>query len=514
MKNLYTLGLQQVQQELIALQSPGFYWITCQRPEDARTLLRQVVSQQKAATLVSADEPPQALLTPDPPGGPARIPLFSLPANKASLQHLASDMARVMNKRSGLVMFYSQAALWSKLSPDELTVWIKGLRRVLLKKQMTLLMITCGTAIIPLRNHLQRYFRQLDGVAHLEFQQDSWQYRINWWYSADKLLADRAIRLNCIDNQFIAQAEAAASQPLSLNDENQFLAQQDVLEGAPPLSAQWQLFSDNESVYARGQQANAATVIFSLAHNQDVPTLASMVHGLRRSRGNALKIVVRELGTSLRYSDERLLLACGVNSIVPTAAPLSRLLTALEGVQGQQFTRHVPADLPALVQALQPLQQKGYLPLERFCAAVQQLMNNTLLPENDKGLMVALRPVPQLSPPQVLTLCKPRRFGDLVTLVDDRLYLFLSSCRFNDLDIALKSIFSLPHDELFSNRMVWFADNQILSEVNKVRQLMPVAQFEPLTVPAAAQPAAPAAAAPRNPQTPQPIIIDLGEPHV
>ena len=45
------------------------------------------------------------------------------------------------------------------------------------------------------------------------------------------------------------------------------------------------------------------------AHNQDVPTLASMVHGLRRSRGNALKIVVRELGTSLRYSDERLLLA-------------------------------------------------------------------------------------------------------------------------------------------------------------------------------------------------------------
>ncbi len=67
-------------------------------------------------------------------------------------------MARVMNKRSGLVMFYSQAALWSKLSPDELTVWIKGLRRVLLKKQMTLLMITCGTAIIPLRNHLQRIF--------------------------------------------------------------------------------------------------------------------------------------------------------------------------------------------------------------------------------------------------------------------------------------------------------------------------------------------------------------------
>ena len=53
MKNRYALGLQQVQQELITLQSPGFYWITSQRPEYARTLLRQVISQQEAATLIS-----------------------------------------------------------------------------------------------------------------------------------------------------------------------------------------------------------------------------------------------------------------------------------------------------------------------------------------------------------------------------------------------------------------------------------------------------------------------------
>ena len=283
-----------------------------------------------------------------------------------------------------------------------------------------------------------------------------------------------------------------------------------MLEGAPPLSSQWHLFSDNESVFSRAQQANAATVIFSLAHNQDINALAKMVHSLRRSRGNALKIVVREISTSLRYSDERLLLACGVNAIVPGAQTLSRFLTTLEGIQGQQFTRHVPANLPALMQALQPLQQKGYLQLEPFCAAVQQLMSNTLLPENDKGLMVALRPVPQLKPEQILTLCKPRRFGDLVTLINDRIYLFLSSCRFNDLDIALKSIFSLPHDELFSNRVVWFEDNQILSEVHKIRQLTPVAQREVPMAPIEAPRANKVSASDmRGAQTPQSIILNL-----
>lgn len=510
MKKHYALGLQQIQQELNTLQNPGFYWITSQRQEDARTLLRQVVSQQKAATLISADEKPQALLTPDPIGGPARMPLFSLPANKSSLKQLESDFSRVLNSRSGLVIFYSNAALWGKLSPDELTFWLKRMRRLLSKKQITLLMITSGTSIIHLRNHLQGYFRQLDGLAHLEFQQDSWHYRINWWYAADKLLADRAIRLSYVDNQFIAVNQAEQNIPLSRNDENQFLAQEGVLEGAPPLSAQWQLFSDNESVFSRAQQANAATVIFSLVHNQDINSLATMVHSLRRSRGSALKIVVREISTTLRYSDERLLLACGVNAIVPTAASLSRFLTTLEGIQGQQFSRHVPANLHDLMQALQPLQQKGFLPLDAFCAAVQQLMSNTLLPENDKGLLVALRAVPQLKPEQILTLCKPRRFGDLVTLVNDRIYLFLSSCRFNDLDIALKSIFSLPHDELFSNRIVWFEDNQIVSEADKIRQLTPVAQRDRQAAPLAAAPVSTQTAAPeRGAQTPQPITLNL-----
>jgi cellulose biosynthesis protein BcsE len=124
---------------------------------------------------------------------------------------------------------------------------------------------------------------------------------------------------------------------------------------------------------------------------------------------------------------------------------------------------------------LQPLHEKGYLRLDAFCQSVGQLISNTLLPENDKGLLVALRPVPQLKPQQILTLCKPRRFGDLVTVLEDRVILFLSSCRYNDLDKALKYIFSLPHDELFANRMVWFEDNQILAEVSNIKKLTPMA---------------------------------------
>lgn len=507
MKNFYMLGLPQIQEELMAMQKPGCYWITCNRYEDARTLARQVLSNQSAATLISSDEKPRSLLTPDIEQGPERIPLYSLPEKKRDLLHLHHDFARTLTTRSGLILFFANVSHWNQFSSSELSRWVKEMRKFLKHKGFTLLIISWGATVINLRNYLHGYFRQVDGVAHLEFQQDSWKYRINWWYSADRLFADRAIRLSYQNNQFIVVKENNENNPLSLNDENNYLAEEKVLEGAPPLSRQWQLFNNNELLFSAAQQANAATVIFNLSHNEQITSLANRIHSLRRLRGNALKIVVREMQTSLRYSDERLLLACGVNAIVPFGAPLSRFLTLLEALQGQQFTRHVPANLDDLIGAMQPLQQKGFLKLDAFCESVNLLISNTLLPENGKGLLVALRPVPELRPEQALTLCKPRRFGDLVTVLGDRLYLFLSSCRFNDLDTALTFIFSLPHDELFSNRMVWFEDNQIVSEIRQMKTRVPGAWHDMALKPAPEPIRAGAAPSTTERKTPQPLTL-------
>lgn len=505
MKNSFSLGLRQVQPEVITLQNPGFYWVTCARQQDMRAFIRQVISQQHAATLISAGLPPRELLTPDLTGGPDRIPLFSLPANKKSLLQLERDLSRTLSHKSGLVIFSSSAAQWDKLNEAELRDWITRMRKMLRKRNITLLIVTTGITLFNQTSSLQRYYRHIDGLAYLTVEQDSWLYQISWWYTGERLFADRTLRLGYEDAHFFALKET--QEPLSLNDEQHYLADKSVLEGAPPLSRQWQLFDDNQQVWLQAQQAHAATVIFSLNHSEQIGELAKMVHSLRRARGNGLKIVVREMGVSLRYSDERLLQACGVNTIVPTTAAMSRFLTMLEGIQGQRFSRRVPASLDALIASLQPLHEKGYLRLDAFCEAVSQLISNTLLPENDKGLLVALRPVPQLTPQQVLTLCKPRRFGDLVTVLEDRVILFLSSCRYNDLDKALKFIFSLPHDELFANRIIWFEDNQILAEIGNIKKMTPMALQVLTPVSDSVRPAEiPPVAAPERP-VPQPITL-------
>ena len=266
------------------------------------------------------------------------------------------------------------------------------------------------------------------------------------------------------------------------SDEKVILSNLRVLEGAPALSEYWTLFDTNDAVFNAGRMAQAATLIFSITQNEQIEQLGRYIHTLRRQRGSALKIVVREQTPSLRATDERLLLSSGANMVIPSGAPLSRCLTLIESVQKQQFTRHIPEDFNTLLTWSQPLKLRGYQKWGDFCEAVHNIMANTMLPADGKGVMVALRPAPGLRVEQALTLCKPNRMGDIMTIGNNRLVLFLSFCRVNDLDTALNHIFPLPTGDIFSNRMIWFEDKQITAEIIQMRGILPENWNTPLPI--------------------------------
>ena len=171
---------------------------------------------------------------------------------------------------------------------------------------------------------------------------------IAFWCNEKGVSARQQLTLKHIEGKWhLAQQEETVVQPRS--DEKRILSHIAVLEGAPALSENWSLFESNEDLFHEARITQAATLIFSLMQNNQIETLARQIHTLRRQRGSALKIIVRENNTSLRATDERLLLGCGANMVIPWNAPLSRCLTLIESVQGQQFSRHVPEDISTLL---------------------------------------------------------------------------------------------------------------------------------------------------------------------
>jgi cellulose biosynthesis protein BcsE len=386
-------------------------------------------------------------------------------------------LKRALNVTGRLFIFMLPASVWKDFSQTELVDWLTDVRHWLIKHDATFLMLNYGSGTTRLNDQLISHVSFLSGLSSVESLQDCARYIVFWWLGGAGLIANQAITWETDKRGRFVQSVLLPTYSPAVSDERQFLAEQSVLEGAPPLSVNWRLLDNNLQVAQLGALRHSATLVFALTESDQVVVLAQQIHSLRRQRGIALKIVVREMKASLRYTDERLLQACGANLVVPYIAPLSRFLTMLESIQGQRFTRHVPATIDTLLAALTPSHLKGPVDNATFCRMVPGLIENTLMPEDDKGILVALRPVPGLSPQQALSLCHLRRGGDLVTTTASRLYLFLSNCRINDLDTVLGYIFRLPFTEAFTNRLVWTHDVQILSEVKQLKKQEPQSVF-------------------------------------
>ncbi|BDH44164.1 protein BcsE [Salmonella enterica subsp. enterica serovar Choleraesuis] len=459
----------------------GIWWVNTERQEDLFTFVNETLAAQAQNSHV-------AVLMSDgiirnhlafTTSGPETVQLFSLKPTKSSLESLQSDLLCSRSPENYLFILACHETLWDVYSAPQLRRWLQKLNRWAQHYRCSFLIVNNGRATDRFTSLLINEYRGLDGLATLQFLGEKFRLDVEFWCNDSGVSAQQHIMLDYKNGSW-SQMNESTSAPQPLNDTRQILSHIGVLEGAPALSEHWKLFENNDALFNAARTSQAATIVFQLSQNSQIEQMATMIHTLRRQRGSALKLVVREKNACLRATDERLLLGCGTSLIVPWNSSLSRCLSLIESIQEQKFTRHVPEDIQVLLQAMHPLKQRGYLKWEEFCQSLDNILTNPLIPEDNRGLLVALRPVPGLKVEQLLTLCRPNRLGDIVTLGDNRLYLFLSFCRINDLDVALKHIFPLPIGDLISNRVVWFEDKQIAAELTQMRISDPAQRSRPL----------------------------------
>ncbi|HEY3986634.1 cellulose biosynthesis protein BcsE [Cedecea sp.] len=482
MEPIFSLGIRSLWNELSHMPAGGVWWLNVDHQNDAINLVNQtVISQQQdanVAVITMSAQPKQAIKL-DPTTGPEKIRLFSMPSSINGLNSLRRDLMCSINPENYFFILLSSDNAWENISTADLRHWISAMAKWTTRNKCSLLFVNVGNNNDKQFSLLVNEHRNLSGLASLRAQSDIHRFDVAFWCNEKGVTADQQLNVHWQNGTWYV-VENAENAPQPRSDEKRVLSHIAVLEGAPALSENWQLFDNNEQLFEAARTAQAATIIFSLTQNGQINSIARQIHSLRRQRGSALKLIVRENQASLRATDERLLLGCGATLIIPWNAPLSRCLTMIESVQGAKFTRHVPEDISVLIDQMQPLKLRGYQPWDVFCSGISTLMNNALLPEDGKGVMVALRPVPGLRVEQALTLCRPNRMGDVVTLGENRLVLFLSFCRINDLDTALNHIFPLPVNDIFTNRMVWFEDSQIAAEILQMQAMRPEKWAKPL----------------------------------
>jgi cellulose biosynthesis protein BcsE len=219
----------------------------------------------------------------------------------------------------------------------------------------------------------------------------------------------------------------------------------------------WRITDDDLGlVQALGEGAVAATFVLAFTPDTDFDPLARCLFGLRKRGGPRLKILVREVGSRLRYNQETLAVRLGANLVVPAELSTARFLSLSTMVQGQVFPHSLPSSYEQALKQAMPEQERGYLPPAEFTRAVRTALAHSRV----LGLEVALLRLPLaygLLPLDALHHCKVKRAGDLCTADAASVYVFLYACRENDVDTTLERLFTLPVGELFTG------DDRLLS---------------------------------------------------
>jgi cellulose biosynthesis protein BcsE len=431
------------------LHVQGLYWLACDTAEDATVLCRQVVEglpgRTRAALIADAQAMGDVLGALDAVQGPDALALYE--ANPQAMLRLVDDLPRI-DVPGRVLIVLAPADVWDGGKVEE---WCNALRTVLMAEAALMLVISGGQCA-GLVERLRAFNQGVDGLAQVYRGKGGVRYLQHFWSNALGKVGTRDIELVRLDAGFAVAASPQAPTDTG-GDELLCLAQRPVLEGAPAFSEHWQVCESLDELTDKAGRAVSATVIFAMEGGQRLDTLARQLHHLRQLRGNALKLVVREMAPTLRYQDEQLLLACGATQIVPFGASLSRFLTMVESIQGYVWRRHLPTDFDALLARLRPLAICGLVAPGAFAEAVQTMWHGVRNGEIVHQLLV-LRPAPGLTPLQACSRTVFRRDGDIACVVGDVLFLFLFACRSEGVEQALDHIFQLSWKELFISQEV------------------------------------------------------------
>ena len=442
------------------------YWISIASAGDSAALIRQVLAAAPARArmaLICSGDPSGFLEALPADEGPGDIRAFRLRGETPkALRALAKDLDRSLRPRGRTIVLSLPI---DGFPPDEggLRDLLASWRRWLQGNGCSLLLLAHGEAAKRYADALSPLNDVLSGVACLEpGDADDYAYKLMHWRNASSVSGPAELRLGGSEAGFTVTRQRSAP-VIPGSDRNQFYIERAVLEGAPVFMAEdWHVFDTSAAVFERALQANAATVVFGLGSDADVPALAKMLHALRSQRGPALKLVVRAMQRGLRYQDEQLLLACGATLIIPSDIAFPHFFSLLESVQGQTYKRELVSDPDAVIERYRSVHMCGVVDVPRFLAYLEPILSRPDAPPG--GVLLAMKPVPGLAPGIALDQLRLRRLGDLACEQDGMIYLFLQGCHPHMVEAALANVFQLPYREIFSDHAVYATAAQIQNE--------------------------------------------------
>lgn len=291
---------------------------------------------------------------------------------------------------------------------------------------------------------LHGFHSAFSGVSYLSQSLGEMVWLVKFWRTGGSMVTAQSRTLRFTQDGALAVAfsmREVGDSKLLTRDENRVLTTRAALEGESWVPPEWEVVADNGSMPEACRQVRGATILLDHSSVDELDVLCQVVHGLRNHCGRAVKIIVRERVVSMRHQDELLVLNLGATMVVSHKASFARFQCLMASVQGQLSARPIIEDYRTALSASLSDSVRGYLPLALFCNQVERVVERAqVLRLLHVLLQMKLRA--DVSHLEALRACTLRRAGDICSVKDDSLYLFLFACPIADSDAVLQKIFN------------------------------------------------------------------------
>ncbi|MFI4939480.1 MAG: cellulose biosynthesis protein BcsE [Burkholderiales bacterium] len=303
----------------------------------------------------------------------------------------------------------------------------------------------------------------LAGLARLKSRYGVGSWEIFHWFEGSGVVAGKTFpirrndsaRLEVQTTETMAADAVAAAAPAA--DEAQVWAMRSAFLPQEIVNASWQIIDRMDDLPANASGSVAATMVIAFTQKTDFRQLARCVFDLRKRCGGRLKIVIREMDSRLRYSQETLAVRLGANLVACAEISYSRLLNLIMMLQGQVFPFSLPDTYEQALAEAHPDQEQGYLTPTEFCRAASATLEHSHI-LGVQNVLLRLPLAYGLLPLDALRYCNIKRPGDLCSSDEKSVYLFLFACREADVDAALDRLFGLPVSDLFSEVALFLSE--------------------------------------------------------
>lgn len=332
------------------------------------------------------------------------------------------------------------------------------------------------------------------GVARVNQSKTGLELLIDFWYSVEGAVAAKAFPvfldrtgLIRVDTTLSEVSVKASFENISANDQNTVFyygPDFDTFSAAIKHSEEWQRAQTLVDLVHLVHDAVMATVVISLDGNVELKQVAKIVHYMRLNRGNKLKIVIREVGFSLRYLNELLLLRLGANLIIHQQIAKQQFPLLWELLAGQKYTRNIDKDFDFAYASILPSDYKGYVDLVTFCDESLGMLSWGDAFDIHHTLVVASYPE-QANIPEILGKINIIRDGDIFSSDETHCYVIMHACSEDNSASAFSRITKASEASLFASITYLTKQESILKVLLDLVQSGNIALLPDLTEPIA-----------------------------